>query len=272
MFKRKYKTRQNKDLENKEEITKDVITQEPSETVSDDNSSNKQLPELPSSYKPKSPSYPRKLNHIKKKTPKSLFNLNIFNCKQKVEANNIKDENKTNKYNSIEKQNTSNDNILTDILNNDEKLLFSLNAIGSIQKDEKLTEKDNLLTVDDRWLFQGVRRWWSEDSRKKSSNKTLIIISTVTERINTLLEEDYLDKIKEENKTKPKYDKLETPDEKKFKENRDKRRRLINKYFISLNKAKTGIENSRDTYFDNFTKNIFNLSIQKVDDILEKLK
>ena len=89
--------------------------------------------------------------------------------------------------------------------------------MGSLQKDEKLTEKDNLLTVDDRWLFQGLRRWWSEDSRKKSSNKTLIVISTVTERINKLLEEDYLDKIKEENKPKTRNDRLETPDEKSLK-------------------------------------------------------
>jgi hypothetical protein len=87
-----------------------------------------------------------------------------------------------------------------------------------------------------------------------------------------LLEYDYLDKIKEENKVKARGDKLESPEEKQFKENRDNRRRLINKYFVSLNKAKTGLENSRDTYSDNFTKNIFNLSIQKVEDTLEKLQ
>ena len=339
MFKRRrYKTRQfKKEEEIKEEInnsTDNVITKEPSETLSPSDflpPINKPLPPINTRNKPFPSPLPKRKSSIessineiiennnlleknektkeKEKKSKGIFGLSLFgrNKQKNIEApedikqnntlddNNLDDNNLDNNNpdntnpdkNSVDNKNEekinndlknlkiNNDNnqqLLTDILDNDEKLLFSLNALGSLQKDEKLTEKDNLLTVDDRWLFQGLRRWWSEDSRKKSSNKTLIVISTVTERINKLLEEDYLDKIKEENKPKTRNDRLETPDEKKFKENRDKRRRLINKYFVSLNKAKTGIENSRDTYDDNFTKNIFNLSIQKVEDTLENLQ
>lgn len=165
-----------------------------------------------------------------------------------------------------------NDPILSDILGNDDKLLFSLNALGSLQKNEKLTEKGDLLSVDDRWLFQGLRRWWSEDSRKKSANKTLIVVSATADRITKLLDEDYLARLEKEKKKDDNKSSLETPDEKHFRENCEERRRLINKYFISLNKAKAGIENSRDTYVDKFTKNTFDLSIQRAEDILNRLQ
>lgn len=160
------------------------------------------------------------------------------------------------------------DPILSDILNNDDKILFSLNALGSLQKNEKLTEKGELLSVDDRWFLQGLRRWWSRDDRHKSANKTLIVISAAADRITELLDSDFLSK-KEENKL---LNNIDTPEGKKFKETCEERRRTINKYFISLNKAKSGIENSRDTYDDKFTKNTFNLSIQRAEDILDKLQ
>jgi hypothetical protein len=162
----------------------------------------------------------------------------------------------------------SSDPILSDILNNDDKILFSLNALGSLQKNEKLTEKGELLSVDDRWFLQGLRRWWSRDDRHKSANKTLIVVSAASDRITELLDSDFLSK-KEENKL---LNNIDTPEGKKFKETCEERRRIINKYFISLNKAKSGIENSRDTYDDKFTKNTFNLSIQRAEDILDKLQ
>ena len=188
---------------------------------------------------------------------------------------------KKNEYNSKKAkceyimESNKNDPILSNILGNDDKLLFSLNSLGSLQKNEKLTEKGELLSVDDRWLFQGLRRWWSEDSRKKSANKTLIVISDVADRITKLLDDDYLARLEKEKKkddSKNSKPGLETPDEKHFRERCEERRRLINKYFISLNKAKAGIENSRDTYIDKFTKNTFDLSIQKAEDILNRLQ
>jgi hypothetical protein len=166
------------------------------------------------------------------------------------------------------------DPILSEILDNDDKLLFSLNALGSLQKNEKLTEKGNLLSVDDRWVFQGLRRWWTADNKTKSSNKTLQILTTTAVRINKLLDDDYEALLKYENKSKFLNEKvtLETPEEKRFRENGEERRRLINKYFVALSQAKIGIENIRDTYTDKYTQNKFKLSIQKADDILDKLQ
>ena len=166
------------------------------------------------------------------------------------------------------------DPVLSDILDNDDKLLFSLNALGSLQKNEKLTSKGNLLSVDDRWIFQGFRRWWTADNKTKSSNKTLQVITTTTVRINKLLDDDYSAILKDDIKSKILNEKvtLEIPEEKQFRENCEERRRLINKYFLALSQAKSGIENIRDTYSDKYTQNKFKLSIQKVDDILNKLQ
>jgi len=179
-----------------------------------------------------------------------------------------KNNNKINYENIMESKSTY--PILSEILDNDDKLLFSLNALGSLQKDEKLTESGDLLSIDDRWFLQGLRRWWSDDNRQKSSNKTLIVVSATSDRVQTLLNEDYLSRIKDEKKNDKEI--LETPEEKNFREKCEERIRLINKYFIALNKAKVGIENSRDTYMDKFTKNTFNLSIQRAEDILNKIQ
>ena len=93
------------------------------------------------------------------------------------------------------------------------------------------------------------------------------------DRIDRLLNEDYISRLEEEKKI-DKINKLglELPEEKQFKEKNEDRRRLINKYLISINNAKVGIENSKYTYSDKFTKNKFNLAIQKADDILNKLQ
>jgi len=130
------------------------------------------------------------------------------------------------------------------IMTDDEELLFSLNIIGSVKKDEKMISKDNLLSIDDRWPFQSVRRWWSEDTRDKSANKVLIIITKTETRMLKLLQE----------------------------ERNTEQNRLIHKYFLALSKAKTGLENCRDTYSDQFTKNKFTISIQKTEDLLNKLQ
>lgn len=160
---------------------------------------------------------------------------------------------------------------LSNILDTDDKLLFSLNALGDLQKNEKLTEKEELLSVDDRWFFQGLRRWWSNDNQNKSSNKTLEVINQTSIRINKLLDEDFLSQ-KEENKIPVLIKNNPNQKDKKLIEQNEERRRLINKYFVALSQAKSGMENIKDTYTYKNTKNKFRLSIQKTDDILDKLQ
>lgn len=192
--------------------------------------------------------------------------------KSKKNTENEDNEDNEDNVNNTEIQN--NNSVLSDILNCDDKLLFNLNALGSLQKNEKIAEKGDLLCVDDRWFLQGMRRWWTEDSKVKSTSKTLNVISVTSDRINKLLEDDYSSKLEKEKKNLHKSEKigLELPEEKRFNESCENRRRLINKYFIAVSKAKSGVENSRDTYSDKFTKNKFNLSIQKADDILNRLQ
>lgn len=208
------------------------------------------------------PNTPSNTNFIKEN---KILNTDSINKASKIpiERELYKETSSINYINIMENKEIAD---LNDILSNDDKLLFSLNALGSLQKNEKLTEKGNLLSIDDRWLFQGIRRWWSEDSREKSSNKTLLVVSAAADRIAELLNEDYLSSQGSKNKT------AETQEEKNNKEKNEERKRILNKYNIAINKAKIGIENCRDTYDDKFTKNTLNLSIQKTEDIIDKLQ
>ena len=240
----------------------------------------------------------KQISEIEINNDKQILEIKINNDKQisevKINKNNKQiSEMKINKEVEINKDNKqilemkinndkqlsemkiNKDKQLSEILGNDDKLLFNLNALGSLQKNEKIAQFDDLLTVDDRWFFQGIRRWWSEDSKIKSSNNTLLVLSDSSDRINKLLEYDYIAQLEEEKKIKYNPNNklgLEPPEEKQFKEKNEERRRMINKYLIAITNAKTGIENSRDTYSDKFTKNKFNLAIQKADDILNKLQ
>ena len=210
------------------------------------------------------------IKKINQETEKNSQEVNISKPSNEILKENKKIKEKIEYVDIMESK--SLDPILSNILSNDDKILFSLNALGSLQKNEKLTEKGNLLSVDDRWFLQGLRRWWSDDNRQKSANKTLIVVSAATDRIKELLDNDFLAKIQEDKKKSSDKNIMETPEEKKFRESCEERRRTINKYFIALSNAKTGIENSRDTYDDKFTKNTFNLSIQRAEDILDKLQ
>ena len=153
---------------------------------------------------------------------------------------------------------------LSEILEEDDKILFSLQALGGVQKNEKLTENGDLISVDDRWFLQGLRRWWNDDSRERSSNKILLVVKKAEKKILELLDMDYMTREQNEKKVSLEY--------KKQQEENDDRKKLIQKYCIALSKAKTGIENIRDTYEDKFTKNSCTLSIQKIDDIIEKIQ
>jgi len=198
------------------------------------------------------------------------------------ETNTVKEEEETNTVeentntveentNTIEEEETNTvEEKLVNIIDKDTRLIFDLNALSSVQPDEKLTVINELISVDDRYYLQGFRRWWNSDSRNKSANVTLNVINNVHNRISVLLDEDYESKLyKNKNNNKNNNNNnLETTEEKKYREICEKRKKLIKKYIIALTNAKKGIENCRNTYSDNFTKNKFNISIQKIDEIL----
>jgi hypothetical protein len=163
---------------------------------------------------------------------------------------------------------------MSKILNEDEKLLFSLQVVGSLQKNEKLTAKDGLPSIDDRY-FQGLgRRWYTGDNRHKTSDGIFELSTNVLERVQALLDEDYTARLQEDKKkiNVVGAETKETPEQKKFREECEDRRRTISRYFLSISKTKQEIENLRDTYDDKFTKEKLTLALSKVDETLEKLR
>ena len=166
---------------------------------------------------------------------------------------------------------------MSEILSEDEKLLFSLQVVGSLQKNEKLMNKNGLPSVDDRY-FQGLgRRWYSGDNRHKTSDLIFQLSSDTLARVQILLEEDYRSRLQEGRQAEKKVsiigaENKETPDQKKFRECCEDRRRTISRFFEALSKTKQGIENLRETYSDKFVKEKLSLALSKVDETLEKLR
>jgi hypothetical protein len=161
--------------------------------------------------------------------------------------------------------------------NKDEKILFSLRVIGRLQKNEKLTVRDGLPSIDDRY-FKSLSRWYTGDSRHKTSDLIYKLCIQTLERVQELLNQDYESKIiKEENNSAFENKKLnrrikESPEEKHFREICEDRRRKISAFFETLPKTKQGIENLKDTYTDNFTKEKLFSSLVIVEETLNKLR
>lgn len=149
-------------------------------------------------------------------------------------------------------------------LSDDDKLLLSLQVVGSLQKNEKLTEKNGLPSIDDRYL-QGIFRWYTGDNRLKAASRISELVEDTQKRVQALLDEEFTANTTIQTS-------LTAQDKKRLSEECEDRRRSINRYTIAVARAKCGIENLRDTYTDNFTKEHLGLSITKLDDIAGRVE
>lgn len=160
--------------------------------------------------------------------------------------------------------------VMSDILNEDERLLFSLKIIGDLQKNEKLMEKNGLPSVDDRY-FQTFARWYSGDGRQKTSDMIHQLAKETRQRVQSLLDEDYESRL-QSLKNRERAMMKETPEEKKYREECEDRRRKITGFFENLSKAKQGVENLKDTYNDKYIKGRLGIALSNMDETLEKLR
>lgn len=149
------------------------------------------------------------------------------------------------------------------ILTEDEKMLLNLKSIGSLDKGEKLLIDKDLLVVDERYL-QGMRRYYTEDSRERVVEKVFSLISDVHNRIYSLLEEDHRDKLEGYNK----YNNSESLEEKQRREKREERCKKIQNFYEGLSVAKKGLSNMKETYTDKPTRTKLELTTDKLSDIL----
>ena len=67
-----------------------------------------------------------------------------------------------------------------------ESILTNLKIISNLKPNDKLTIKDNILVIDQPYYYQGVTRWWNQDSRtgtmvelEKIVNDTFTIIDNI---------------------------------------------------------------------------------------------
>jgi hypothetical protein len=194
----------------------------------------------------------------------------------------IEDSSSSNPMKQDIKDDTSKDNVepsetveqltMADILDDDEKMLFTLKVLGSLEKHEKLKEEDELLAVDDRWWFQGAQRWLTGDSRTKSAERIFALVTDVDKRIHELLDEEYVAKVDAKANAKAQKE-METMEEKRIRERNEWRDKRLQEFLLGLSVAKKGIENARETYdVDKTTRAKFDLTLDKLSDSLNQLR
>ena len=100
------------------------------------------------------------------------------------------------KEDNIDNQNKQQCNVNIDINENEnenenaiitvESILTNLKIISNLKPNDKLTIKDNILVIDQPYYYQGVTRWWNQDSRtgtmvelEKIVNDTFTIIDNI---------------------------------------------------------------------------------------------
>ena len=100
------------------------------------------------------------------------------------------------KEDNIDNQNKQQCNVNIDINENKnenenaiitvESILTNLKIISNLKPNDKLTIKDNILVIDQPYYYQGVTRWWNQDSRtgtmaelEKIVNDTFTIIDNI---------------------------------------------------------------------------------------------
>lgn len=157
-------------------------------------------------------------------------------------------------------------------MDKDDLLIFNLTSLSSLKKNDKLSQKGKLLFPDDTpWILKSLKRYLNRDNRQKSSQKVLELTKQIEKRITDLLNEDYKFTL-ENKKTETEREKKLSPfDEKNNKEKHEKIRLLIHRYYIILQKAQIGVQNIKDTYSDNFTKNFFEISKNKMKEIVSNI-
>jgi hypothetical protein len=144
----------------------------------------------------------------------------------------------TNTRTDLTTQHKSNDSLN---MTKDDYLLFNLNVLSSLKKFDRLKCSDGLISIDDRWPFQGIYRWWSGDSKDGVTMFLFDMMAELGVRIRQLA-------------IHPRG-----ADEE----------RLIKKFATILPQARNGVMNLKYyTYDDNLTKTKFGLILDKIDDIL----
>jgi len=120
-----------------------------------------------------------------------------------------------------------------------ENTILNLKMMAQIKPFDKLYIDNGLLKIDTPTLFQGIYRWYREYSRESTTKDLDIIIKSVIEITNNLLEKDNI--TSEENT-------------------------LCQQILIEINNASKGLSNLKITYKDD------TFMSSKLDIIKEKLK
>ena len=179
----------------------------------------------------------------------------------------------------------SSDNNTEVYITKDEILLFNLKVISNINKYDKLKYDGVFISIDDRLLLQGLRRWYTGDNKNDMITIIIGLINKIDHRVKSLLSQMCDNKQSDTHPvstmtgdiigSKANVYTASTSDPVQsvcIVENdniKQSSRRILSKYIFLLTPAKRGIENLKFyTYSDNLTQNKFDLILTKIEDML----
>lgn len=177
-----------------------------------------------------------------------------FNSTSSTDSNNIKDLNKKEK---------------TDIL---EKYLLSLEILGHIKEFDKLSVVNNKIEIDYPSYIQGIKRRWYGDSRKE----TLVAINQL---INNIFK--FTDDLLNDERQKRKNNHFNISYDISLNQSRinavtnfkDTNSDLLTKIMINLTKSISGLQNLKITYLgDVAISSQLEILISKIQNRIDKIK
>lgn len=157
-------------------------------------------------------------------------------------------------------------------MNQDEKLIFNLNILGTLQENDKLTQKNDLLCIDESYpLIRPISRMLYNDNRYKSANAIKYILKCVEKRVDTLVDNNYEYRCRKEYCEKSIYENKSLEERKKSKIGSNTNT-LLSKYKNVLQKARQGIDAIIITYSrDKYAQNMFKMIKDKVEEIISHI-
>lgn len=224
----------------------------------------------------KIPDLPEVAQSFSSKTPDSELLSGVaqsFSSKtpEKISDNNVKKEEmpKLSEPNSATVENKNDADDKEDTVTSptmkrekfEEQLLFNLNIISELKKDDKLSFCNNQFSIDDPNYMQGVTRWWYGEDRSKTLEKLNDVINETFRYI----EETYTNEM--DNNTFGNF----TNEKSKsvLYENNSER---LQKFNLALNKTCSGLEKLKNTYnVDTSMTTGLNLLISKIETRLKKI-
>lgn len=157
------------------------------------------------------------------------------------------------------KNNISSEKQISDTnVNDSEVIITNLKIISNLKPNDKLTLRGNILDIDKPYYYQGVHRWWNDDSRVN----TLLELEKIINKSFNIIDKIYKSEV--ENNLNPNEDNYyEQVSSSSYFKNENSQQ--LQCYSLELKNSIKGLQNLQMTYKSDIS------ICSKIDVIIEKI-